>query len=1256
MKRKYGVFSGLSRKLLLTFLSVALIPLIVSGYFAYNVVMENSKKDIERDLEELYELQADSIERYFNNIFRNLKLESERTGNIEFLKKLSSEFQDSNSKLKNFVKSTTYVNIEEKYGQNLQLLKKLYNYYDILIIDVKGNVLFTAIKEGDFGKNFFTDISLKNTKFTETLRNNIDSKKGFIVDYENYSISNNKKYFFFGDAINNTNGEQIGFLVFQVTRNQLSKITNSVGNENIFIVGNDFKLRTILHGKNSEEINKIRTAPVLHWLESEKLRHSQDKTERESVDVFEDTFKREYFNHENIPVIGKYHSILDIGLYDIHWSLILEIPKDKTSINLLKNLFLYILFFTIIGVILISLFVTYKIVSPIKFLSKWGNDIYSGKYFVPEFKILNNEIGSLFSTFASTVQKLSSNEKIQQDENWLKKGISEINNVMQGKILIAELSTAIIENLAKYLDAQIGTFYYLDGKELKLSGSFAVSSNAILNKLDMGEGLIGQVALSKELKVVVNLPEDYMKVNSSFGETSIKTLFIVPLMGGNNLKGVMELGFIRNKITNGESLLSQISESIAMAVDVAIKSEETKSLLKKSQRQGEELKSQQEELEAYNKELKVSEEELKSQTEELRVSNESLKVSEEELKSQAEELRIANEDLNAKAEALTEQKKSVETAKRELEIKSEDLSRASKYKSEFLANMSHELRTPLNSLLLLSYGLSKNKKGNLTSDQLEDLRFIHEGGTDLLHLINDIMDLSKVEAGKLTIQSEEVVLLDICNTMEKIFAVVAKNKGLEFNFSLENSVPKKIISDLQRLEQILKNILSNAFKFTEKGKVELKITLPEKTKQFYQSSLKAQNTIAFSVHDSGIGISKDKQKEVFEAFQQEDGSTNRKYGGTGLGLTISRELSQLLGGEIDLESTQGKGSVFTLYLPISEEPVIQKEEIGTLKKETLVKEKQTDLKIGLKENFIQDGIEKLKTTKDAVLTVNNDIRTVLPENENMVSGEIKKALIIEDSLVSQATIKKFFENKKIITEGVATGKAALEKIKKEEFNFIVLDIGLPDMSGFELLDILDSDSSIDMPQIIVYTGKELTEFERKNLQKYSATIVSKGDESPEKLLDEALLFMHTFNRELVKNQKKTIYNLDDESKLLKDRKVLLVDDDIRNTFALARLLQDTGLQVIEADNGQTALDKLEKTDGIEIVLMDMMMPVMDGYEAMKKIREMEKYKDLPILALTAKAMREDRNRCIKAGASDYLTKPIDYNKLLSMLKVWLFKK
>ncbi|HEU5046812.1 MAG TPA: response regulator [Rickettsiales bacterium] len=756
-------------------------------------------------------------------------------------------------------------------------------------------------------------------------------------------------------------------------------------------------------------------------------------------------------------------------------------------------------------------------------------------------------------------------------------------------------------------------------------------------------------------------------------------------------------------------------------------------------------------------------------TQALEKSEEELKMQQEELKASNEEIEASNEELEEKTRALEEQNTQIRRQTEELEKsramviqKAQEVEQASKYKSEFLANMSHELRTPLNSLLILAKLLAANEEGNLTAEQVEEARVIHNGGLELLNLINDILDLSKVEAGKLTITADDVYIDNIVKQMQRQFAPVARESGVAFPVKIADDTPSLMRTDAQRVEQILKNLISNAFKFTERGHVALEVGRPDAKLSLQRPHLDRNNTIAFTVEDTGIGIESSKLNDIFEAFQQENGSIDRHYGGTGLGLTIARKFAHMLGGEIHVTSAKGKGSRFTLILPVSLEPSTESSEpaetvlsepvslqqepaepvsmpmpsaaefvsddrkvIGEKDKVLLVIEddpqfagalmtmahrhgykcliagdgrsgillatqaKITAIILDLKLPDI-DGMQVLEQLKDDLRTRHipvhiisgreepegdaaplrkgaagylrkpaekEDIDRVFAKLDSLLPSQTKRLLVVEDDRKSQVAIESLLKKEGVQITSVNTGAAAFAQLAETTFDCIILDLRLPDMSGFEWLEQAEkSPPKNGLPPVIVYTAKELTEDENRDLHGYTGSIIIKGAKSPERLLDEVTLFLHSVESTLSREQQDIIRMQHNPDKVLQRRTILLVDDDLRNTFALSKLLKKHGMNIVIADNGQMALDKLREDPSIELVIMDIMMPIMDGYQAIREIRSQKAYARMPIIALTARAMPQEQEKCMEAGANDYMTKPVDIERLLTLLRVWLFRQ
>ncbi|MFQ3188018.1 MAG: CheY-like chemotaxis protein [Gammaproteobacteria bacterium] len=955
-----------------------------------------------------------------------------------------------------------------------------------------------------------------------------------------------------------------------------------------------------------------------------------------------------------------------------------------------------------------------------------SNRLYNKNFFMILIVLaLSTFFGAIFSFFMirNVLNVIMSSAKLNERSQWTKNGQAEMAGVMGAGRALDELSNSIIIGLAKYVGASVGVIYLAnDNDAYTRTGSYAYSHHKqALRTIKAGEGSVGQAIQDANTIMVSELPDDYIEINSGLGGAVPRHLMIVPLKLEDRVIGAIEIGSFEPFTDLQIEFVELVSGAIAIAVRAGQNQERVSNLLEESQTQSEELQAQQEELRIFNEELEEKTDSLQKQKKEIEASNMSFKQAQVELEEQAHELKVINT-----------------------------------YKSQFLANMSHELRTPLNSMLLLSKSLMSDRLGNLQDEQIEDAKIIYEGGQDLLNLINDIMDLSKVEAGMMTVNYELVELESIKAGLQRLFDPVATSENLKFKVDITDTAPKSIKTDGQRLEQVLNNLLSNAFKFTETGEVILRISPHSPSTDSGINKLKNKNLLVFSVIDTGKGIPTDKQQVVFEAFQQVDGTTSRNHGGTGLGLAISRELTHLLGGEILIESKEGEGSCFSLYLPLNETDRIEPKQIEPEEQQLapllkaglaapaielqptqyisddrnqiddgdqniLIIEDDRDFAKALMKTVRSsgykclaaadgrsglylatefqlcgilldmglpdiDGLQVIKQLKYQARTASvpihvisghdrqgeviasgvtgylqkpatrEDIESALSNIGQLSVKNMRHILVVEDDHDNQRAIASLFRGSTIEFAFAANGNDACRHIKSTQFDCVILDLNLPDMSGFDVLKKVTSNSRKALPPIIIYTGRELTDAENVHLAEFTSSIIVKDAESPERLIDEVAMFLHS---DAVKGQSETkqaVRMLHNDDILFRDRTILLVDDDMRNVYVLSRELQYLGLNVLMAENGQVALNKLKESPAIELVLMDIMMPVMDGYEAMRKIRGIRKFAKLPVIALTAKAMPEDRALCIEAGASEYLTKPINVDKLKAMLRVWLFER
>ncbi len=987
------------------------------------------------------------------------------------------------------------------------------------------------------------------------------------------------------------------------------------------------------------------------------------------------------------------------------------------------------------------------------------------------------EVAELKNTINQMIDNLAETTRVNTEQDWLNSNMARFTGMLQGERDLETVSRLIMSELTPLVGAQHGAFFMMespDGEgddfELRLLSTYGYKQRKnVPNKFKVGEALVGQAALEQKPILVTQAPDDYVRISSGLGEGTPINLIVLPVLFEDQVLAVIELASFQRFANVQQAFLEQLSESIGVVLNTIQANMRTEELLAQSQGLTQELQSQSEELQAQQEELQQTNKELEEQAA-------SLKASEELLQTQQEELQQTNEELEEKAQLLEEQNRRIEIKNREIELaraaleeKAEQLALSSRYKSEFLANMSHELRTPLNSLLILAKLLGENPDTNLNEKQIEFANTIYGAGSDLLTLINDILDLSKVEAGRMDVNISDVKMSDLRDFVERSFRPVAEDKTLDFEIEVRGAnVPPAIETDEQRLQQVIKNLLSNAFKFTESGGVKLRIGVAEGHQFASEALSRAEAVLEFTVEDTGVGIAHDKLRLIFEAFQQADGTTSRRYGGTGLGLSISREIARLLGGEIHVESEVGMGSTFTLFLPSTFRPVEHPHAAAAVE-DTVVLLRESEGNGGgppaigpeppeldparLLPSDVRDDRDDIQDGDRVVLIVEDDpdlARTELevardrgfkgivavrgdsglalahefkpdaiildmklpvmdgwtvldrlkhhPETRHIpvhivsagdgrqnalkagavaflekpiskegleeTFGEIRKfidrglkrLLVVEDDESQRAAVVELIgSDEDVEVTAVGSGEAALEALELEHFDCMVLDLKLPDMGGFTLLEKLKEDERHSSIPVIVYTGKELTRKEETKLKKFAESIVVKDASSPERLLDETSLFLHRVERKLPKEKRRMLEQLHSADEVLKQRKILIVDDDVRNVFALTSVLEAHGMEVLYAENGNDGIELLRQHPEVDLVLMDIMMPGMDGYETMRVIRSEESFKQLPIISLTAKAMKGDREKSIISGASDYITKPVDTDQLLSLMRVWLYK-
>jgi len=928
-------------------------------------------------------------------------------------------------------------------------------------------------------------------------------------------------------------------------------------------------------------------------------------------------------------------------------------------------------------------------------------------------------------------------------QTWIRSRVSDISHVLLQATTHKDFAQWLASELVPLCKAGVGLFYLFDDARhrLDLLGSYGLRlSNRSADQYLPGEGLVGQCAIERKAIILDDVPADYLHIDSGSGEALPRHVAILPVLYRDTLIGVLELAGFTPLTTLQRLLLDELLPIVALTLENLNRAINTHDLLLQTQEQADDLRVSELVMRQQKQVLRDNNEALQTKTAELEEQSARLIASEEELRVQAEELQASNEELREKTDSLNRQKYVLEELQQETADKAAELARASQYKSEFLANMSHELRTPLNSLLILSRSLADNDTGNLDGEQIESARIIHDAGNSLLHLINDILDLSKVEAGKMELLIDDLALAELGQRLRRTFAHVAEEKRLAFTLDIDSELPAILRTDGSKLEQIANNLLSNAFKFTAEGAVNLRIGRPVNDVAI-PAALLGQPLIAMMVSDTGIGIPPDKLQRVFNAFEQVDAGTSRQFGGTGLGLAISRRMAQLLGGDIVLRSESGRGSCFTVLLPetppaisdvaedvprtsttklsraaspyllpepidddrasllpgqttilvIEDDPAFARILIDMIHRKgyralaagdgeaglqlarahrptgilldialpamdgwsVLDQLKADDTTRAIPVHFISvtDGSRRgLERGAVGFLTKpvsREEIGLALERLLHFAAGQQRQLLIVDDDADSRTAVHIMLRNDNVQIDEAGSAEDALVKITHTDYDCIVLDLGLPGMSGLELLEQL-AETASGVPPVVVYSGRDLSREENLKLRQYTDAIVVKGARSTERLLDEVSLFLHS-----IQHAPPRIAAGSTATGELAGRRVLLVDDDMRNLFALSKVLRGWGLQVSMAQDGHKALRMLADDDTAELVLMDIMMPGMDGYETIRAIRTQPHFAGLPIIALTAKAMRGDREKCLEMGASDYLSKPIDIDKLASMMRVWL---
>ncbi len=1343
-------------KLVIGFVLTGILPLVITGYYGFILATDAMMDKSFDQMAAIQEIRTSHVESVFRQRLLNLKQLAASSQILTASRDLAI-YHDNKASSSGGVDNLYGKFIHENTNQ-LQRFAHAFGCADILIVG-RGNArILYSLENRDIIGQQLGQSTWADTHLFQIYKTVVGTGKEAVTDFSPFEPDRERETAFLGEPVIDEEGRIIAAVIIKLTDAFIDGFMQSragmgeTGESYLLhydVSTDQFEFRSNLSSRNRQEA-------VLGRSLDQALGYWKDAVERgfNGGSGF-------YTDSLGNPVLAVFNK-LDIK--GMNWYLISKIDKYEIedSIRIIVGKTLSISILLIAGIGLFSFALSKNIVGPIIKAVAFAQAITQGKYDAIMKIRQRDELGKLAGALNRMAGSLS-------QADWLKQGKEGLDQVLRGDLDARELGRHFISFVCEHLGAELGIFYVYDNGAFNAYASYAFwDRDNRFSTLKPGQGLVGQAVADRRIMVFNEAEDDLPRISYGAGEKSAAAYLAVPLVFEEEVVGAFLLGSQKPFTDVEKEFIDQIMEKMAILLKAAGNRQTINALLESARAHQNELVEKNSALEAQTDALRSSESKLQAQKEELKALNEELEEQTSALRDSEQNLQKTNAELEEQTQALEEQKEDIQKknidlleAQQAIEAKAEELERAGRYKSQFLANMSHELRTPLNSILILSQMLSANKEARLSAKQVECAEAINSSGKDLLTLINEILDLSKVEAGKVELMPEDVVISAMTADLERMFKTLAREKGVGFEISVAKDLPETVFTDNLRLQQILRNFLTNGFKFSEKGGVSLSIARPEQG-VCQAHDLDGAQAVAFSVKDSGIGIPKDKQATIFEAFQQADGSTSRKYGGTGLGLTISRQLARLLGGFITLDSEPGKGAVFTLVIPerlmdSSLPEVSDKEDCKTPPSpgkapKAAPGEKLEDLPgtISPEKRFVDDDRKKITAEDKSLLIIEDDsgsakimrdfarergfkclvaetgetglhfadfykpsgiildiglpgidgwqvldrlkknpklshipvhfmsaaddssmtamkrgavgflakpvtiekVEETFKKIENIITRPVRRLLIVEDDKIQAKSIRELIAGKDIDVDIATTGASACEQLAAHRFDCMILDLGLDDMSGFELLGRIRKEPFCKELPIIIYTGRELTRDEDRQLRKYTDSIILKGVRSPERLIEESALFLHRVEADLPKEKHNVMKKAHPGNNVLTDKTVLLVDDDMRNVFALSSVLEDKNMKIIIARDGEEGVEKVLARQEIDIVLMDIMMPKMDGYQAMKEIRKT--HEELPIIALTAKAMKGDRDKCIDAGASDYLAKPIDTDKLLSMLKVWLY--
>lgn len=1270
--------------LIFAFSITAIAGLSYLAYSSITSLSETINAEVGNSIGSIADYKVEQMEVLEKERLKKLHLIAKNKKIIE-----AQRFFNSNPKLSQ--DNEKFKQIESGVKSVVADFSELGAYYDVFLISPNGDVVYTEKRESDYRSNLRSG-RYSNTGLGQVFRKTIRTKSDNWVGFSQYEPSNNEHALFVATPIFDGD-EVVGVLAEQMS------------NQYLFDIASDY---TGL-GQTGEVVFAI--AEMDYALVVTPLRHDRDAGLQKKIIFNNDLGKPIQQALQERNGLGRgldYRAKEVIAAWryipTTNWGLVVKIDVDEAfSGEAEKEMNIILaLVFSIVMVAIMAFIISYFISKPINYLVEKANLIAEGQ-FNQDIELSSwDEFNSLSKAFNRMVEKLRESMVSTNKELWFKAGSAKLSEVMSADQNSMTLSKNVVAVLCRYLEAQVGVVYLVKSDVLQLSGSYGLEGESLIHDMmPCNEGVIGQVINDQQPLKLEGKGKVLMNIKSALLNTPANTEIIIPICYHHQVVAVIELAWLEAMPVKAEEFLSMSMENIALAFITSEQRTQVQRMLEDSQAQTEELQVQQ------------------------------------------EELRVANDELSHKSDELEEKSETLKAANVEAERQAEELANASRYKSEFLANMSHELRTPLNSLLILARSLADNDDNNLSEEEIESAAVIHDSGKHLLGLINDILDISKVESGKMQVSREPVAIDELTRSLDARFGHMALKNESKFSVNLALNLPRSFVCDGAKVNQILTNLIGNAIKFTHQGEVSLNIN-------------RDAEEICLAVADTGIGIPEDKQATVFEAFQQADGSTSRSYGGTGLGLSIAKNFAKVLGGRIELSSVLGEGSVFSLYLPLDAETGL---EVLNNNPTPMMANTRVEVKPIAQEHHFSDDRDCLDASKPALLIVEDDPnfakvlykachqqgcqaivaaegndglalakhypidgvvldymlpgldggevlaalkadhatrdlpvhivtaldeltdiqvkgsigRTVKPTSAREIKTVIEQLLqqagsrlcllVVEDDDATFLALTKLLKSEGVDLEHAKSGKQAItllhEDAKRPEsdrkYQGMIMDLGLPDTNGFDLLEVIEGDSESVLPPVIIYTGKDLNEQEQQQLERFTHQVVIKSADSSERMLEEVHVFASAVAEKTKQAASNNVVSLKIEAGAvgLDDRSVLLVDDDMRNTFALAKVLRKKGMTVHLAPGGKEALESLQQHSDIEVVLMDIMMPEMDGYEATQRIREIPEFDTLPIIAVTANAMVGDREKCIESGANDYLSKPVDIDKLLPMMQLWL---